>query len=328
MLRISRSRGIPRALSFAAIVLFAVAASGEALGKTRAKKRAVDLDAPIASTLPSAPLAPPVRFFTINDVLAKHDGRKAAGNTKFAALTDGGVASDAAEPQKISPQVSDEPFGLFTFRAPEGLLWVKWRGVEQSMRSEAAAIERCKADSEDCSIAARRFVGIADAARVSDPYARVKSVNRSVNQAIRYVSDFEQHGVADRWTSPLATLASGRGDCEDYAILKYVALRDAGVATEDLKLVLVRDMAVRQDHAVLMVRVDRRWLVLDNRSAMLFETADVRHFMPLFAIDERGVNLFAAPYAARPMHESESDLMPAAALEMGGGTISEAPILL
>lgn len=326
MLRISQSRGIPRALSFAAIVLFAVAVSGEALGKPRTKKR-IDLDAPIASSLPSAPMAPPVRFFTINDVLAKHDGRKVSGDTKFAALNDGNVASDAA-PAKVRPQVSDEPFGLFTFRAPEGLLWVKWRAVEQSMRSEAAAIERCKADGEDCSVAARRFVGMADAARVSDPYARVKSVNRDVNSAIRYVSDFEQHGVADRWTSPLATLATGRGDCEDYAILKYAALREAGMAAEDLKLVLVRDMGVRQDHAVLMVRVDSRWLVLDNRSATLFETADVRHFMPLFAIDERGVNLFAAPYAARPLHESESELMPATSLDIGGDSMSAAPMLL
>lgn len=327
MLRISRLRGIPRALSFAAIVLFAVAASGEALGKTRSKKRALDLDSPITTGLRSAPIAPPVRFFTINDVLAKHDGRKVGGDTKFASLNDGAVASDAAAPAKIRPQVSDEPFGLFTFRAPEGLLWVKWRAVEQSLRSEAEAIERCKADDEACSVAARRFVGIAGAASVADPYARIKSVNRNVNQAIRYVSDFEQHGVADRWSSPLTTLAAGKGDCEDYAILKYVALRAAGVATEDLKLVLVRDTAVRQDHAVLMVRVDQRWLVLDNRSATLFETADVRHFMPLFAIDERGVNLFAAPYAARPMHESESDLMPAASLETSG-SVSELPILL
>ena len=42
-----------------------------------------------------------------------------------------------------------------------------------------------------------------------------------------------------------------RGDCEDYAIAKYVALREAGVARENLQLVLVRDRAVRQDHAVL-----------------------------------------------------------------------------
>ena len=46
--------------------------------------------------------------------------------------------------------------------------------------------------------------------------------------AIRYVSDYAQHGEADRWSAPLATFATGKGDCEDYAIAKYVALREAG----------------------------------------------------------------------------------------------------
>ncbi len=77
-------------------------------------------------------------------------------------------------------------------------------------------------------------------------------------------------------------------------------------------MMLVRDMAVRQDHAVLTVRVDGRWLVLDNRYSRLSETRDLPHFMPLFAIDHKGVSLFAAPYAARPHHESETDMLPAA----------------
>ena len=41
-------------------------------------------------------------------------------------------------------------------------------------------------------------------------------------------SDFTQHGEADRWSAPLATFATAKGDCEDYAIAKYVALREAG----------------------------------------------------------------------------------------------------
>ena len=38
-----------------------------------------------------------------------------------------------------------------------------------------------------------------------------------------------QWGVPDRWSPPLETLATGRGDCEDYAIAKYVALTAAGI---------------------------------------------------------------------------------------------------
>jgi len=42
--------------------------------------------------------------------------------------------------------------------------------------------------------------------------------------------------------------------------------------------------------------------------------------MPLIAIDHRGVSLFAAPYAERPRHESETDILPAAdAVGVAGG---------
>jgi len=50
---------------------------------------------------------------------------------------------------------------------------------------------------------------------------------------------------------PARNLCYREGDCEDYAIAKYVALREAGFPQDDLQLVLVRDRAVRQDHAVL-----------------------------------------------------------------------------
>jgi predicted transglutaminase-like cysteine proteinase len=109
----------------------------------------------------------------------------------------------------------------------------------------------------------------------------------------------EQHGVADLWSAPLASFASGRGDCEDYAIAKYVALRESGVAAEDLRIVLVRDLVVREDHAVLAVRQDERWMILANRSMAPIADSDARSFMPLFALDHDGVKLFAAPYAER-----------------------------
>jgi predicted transglutaminase-like cysteine proteinase len=121
------------------------------------------------------------------------------------------------------------------------------------------------------------------------------------------------------WSPPLETLGAGIGDCEDYAIAKFALLRDAGIAEKDLKVLLVRDTAVRQDHAVLAVRVDGRWLVLDNRRSNLSETRDLPYFMPLFAIDHNGVSLFAAPYAERPRHESETDVLPAADVDATGG---------
>lgn len=321
MLRIRHSRAFPRAFGFVLAAAFAVAPVSFADAKSRPSKAIID-------EAPAMVESAPVRFFTINSVLAKHDNKAGvATQTRVATAIDGEVASDAPAP-KMLPETSDEPFGLFVFRAPEGLLWTKWRAISESMAAEREELDRCRIFREACSASADRFVDIVDSVRSLSDRARIDRVNAMVNNAVRYVSDYAQHGVADRWTAPLATFAAGQGDCEDYAIAKYALLREAGVAETDLRLLLVKDRAVRQDHAVLAVRLDARWLVLDNRRDTPIETADLRHFVPLFTLDSRGVNLFAAPYASRALHESETDMLPASDRAVFGGALRELPAVL
>jgi predicted transglutaminase-like cysteine proteinase len=258
---------------------------------------------------------PPATFFSINAVLAKIDRQRGRGPdaVRLAALPPSNFATDAQAPQKEAPPVGKEPFGLFTFRAPEGMLWRKWRGVEADMAREQAVLDRCRADAEGCPSYAAQFLRLIDAVKSKSGRARLDEANRAVNAAIRYVSDYAQYGEADRWSAPLATFATAKGDCEDYAIAKYVALREAGFPREELRLVLVRDRAVRQDHAVLAAHLDDRWLILDNRRSELLADSDASSFTPLFAINHRGVQLFAAPYAKRPHLPGEIEAAPAAA---------------
>ena len=78
---------------------------------------------------------PPATFFSINAVLAKLDRQRGhgPGAIRLASLTPTNLATDAQPPQKEAPPTGKEPFGLFTFRAPQGMLWRKWRGVEADM---------------------------------------------------------------------------------------------------------------------------------------------------------------------------------------------------
>ncbi len=252
---------------------------------------------PTPSLSVDMPAAAPARYFTINEVLAKRD--RPASSTTLQLANTSTTMTDAA-PSGRNRLPSGEPFGLSTFRAPEGLLWVKWRGVEQQLQAEAKEIAHCRSDRKSCTPQARQFLTLVDSAQARTGRERIEAVNAAVNAAIHYTTDHAQHGVADQWSTPLASLASGRGDCEDYAIAKYAILRAAGVAASDLRLLLVRDRAVRQDHAVLAVREGGRWLVLDNRHQLLAETNMLPQFTPLFALDHDGVSLFAAPYIARP----------------------------
>ena len=260
------------------------------------------------------PARPPATFFSINAVLAKLDRQRGRGPdaVRLASLTPSNVATDATPALKEMSPIGKEPFGLFTFRAPDGMLWRKWRGIETDMAREQVILDRCRADAESCPSHAAQFLRLINAASAKVGRARLEEANRAVNMAIRYVSDQAQHGEADRWSAPLASLATAKGDCEDYAIAKYVALRAAGVARENLQLVLVRDRAVRQDHAVLAARLDDRWLILDNRQSLLIEDSDPSSFMPLFAINHDGVHLFAAPYARRVLPDDQTAAAPAA----------------
>src|SRR5712671_3764368 len=258
---------------------------------------------------------PPATFFSINAVLAKLDRQRGRGPgaIRLAALPPSNFATDAQPPQKEAPAVGKEPFGLFTFRAPEGMLWRKWRSIEADMAKEQTVLDRCREDAESCPSYAAQFLRVIDAVKSKSGRARLDEANRAVNAAIRYVSDYAQHGEADRWSAPLATFATAKGDCEDYAIAKYAALREAGFPEGDLRVVLVRDRAVRQDHAVLAARLDDRWLILDNRRSELLADSDASSFTPLFAINHRGVQLFAAPYVKRPQIAGEVEAAPAAA---------------
>jgi predicted transglutaminase-like cysteine proteinase len=259
--------------------------------------------APIASPPASSQWPAPARFFTINQVLAKRQQAPSGLPGTHLAAIDPKIMSDASA-TPASPTRSDEPFGLFTFRAPDGLLWSKWRAVETDIQAAAPALARCRAEPDRCTPAEARFVAIIKRAEVRQGRAKLELVNERVNATIHYTTDMAQWGVADLWSAPLdangkGSFDTGFGDCEDYAIAKYVALREAGMPAENLRLLLVRDNSVRLDHAVLAAHEDGHWLILDNRWTRLIEDSDARYFTPLFALDGHGVSLFAMPYAAQ-----------------------------
>ena len=169
------------------------------------------------------------------------------------------IAGSISAPAVIAPlarALSGEPFGRKVAMLMDGGLRDKWLGVERQLDDEMLQIALCQEDRRSCrSLPALKLLAIVDAAAARDGRARLGEINRAINLAIRPVSDLVQYGSIDVWSSPLATLARGAGDCEDYAIAKFVALRLAGVAAADLRLVILRDKLRHQDHAVVAARL-------------------------------------------------------------------------
>jgi predicted transglutaminase-like cysteine proteinase len=189
-----------------------------------------------------------------------------------------GALSPAPELREQSSTLA-EPFGVATM---------------PDIGQESEVLARCRDNTKPCPPAAQKFLAVVAEGRAHAGRARIGVINRAINLAIRPTSDLAQWGVEDRWSSPLVTLGSGRGDCEDYAIAKYVALREAGVDENDVRLVIVRDLASGNDHAVVTTRIDDKWIVLDNRRLTLVEDVEMPRVRPLFVLDHAGVKQFAA----------------------------------
>lgn len=94
----------------------------------------------------------------------------------------------------------------------------------------------------------------------ANAWTLLNSVNDQVNRTIQPITDKEHWGVAERWDLP----SDGKGDCEDYALLKQKILIEKGLPSGALLLTVVIDRE-GLGHAVLTAVTDRGDFVLDNQ---------------------------------------------------------------
>jgi predicted transglutaminase-like cysteine proteinase len=219
-----------------------------------------------------------------------------------------------------------EPFGMGISALVKGGVQQKWSGVKKKLPREARMLARCRTNADACTPAAKRFLAVIDKAAAREGWTRIAELNRAINLTIKSVDDMTQYGVRDLWASPLMTFSSGAGDCEDYAIAKYVALHEIGFRDEDLRLVIVHDRAAKEDHAVTAVRYDNRWLILDNKTLDIRQDDSVAQFDPLFVIDSEGVKR-AEARAPKPQNPW-ADASIIAGEPASSGWQSSAPLLL
>lgn len=112
-------------------------------------------------------------------------------------------------------------------------------------------------------------------------------VNRKINEAHPYRSDLEVYGQDDYWATPAEFAAKG-GDCEDFAISKYDALARLGVKDEDMLLLVVKDIATQELHALLQVRHEGNLYVLDSRNNGVHDERYLRYFFIFYGINRLG----------------------------------------
>lgn len=128
----------------------------------------------------------------------------------------------------------------------------------------------------------------------SAEYAQLQAVQARFNRLER-VADIRLWGADEYWATPAELLRAGGGDCEDLAIAKYFALRDAGVPADRLRLVYARVFDTRrriiQPHVVLWYRVAAHadWLVLDSLVNRIQPLAERKDLLPRLTFNEHRV---------------------------------------
>jgi predicted transglutaminase-like cysteine proteinase len=127
----------------------------------------------------------------------------------------------------------------------------------------------------------------------------LKEMARKVNDLANskpYISDNRNWGQSDYWATPVEFLQKG-GDCEDFAIAKYTALRALGVPEERLRVVILHDNVKNIPHAILAVYTDEGIYALDNQIKTLVDANSEGRYRPIFSINRTGWWLHSAPEA-------------------------------
>jgi len=90
----------------------------------------------------------------------------------------------------------------------------------------------------------------------------ITSVNQRVNASVKAVTDADHWGVVDVWGFP----DDGKGDCEDFQLLKRRILAENGLPRRAMRMTVVID-ELGEGHAVLLVRTNQGDYVLDNKTS-------------------------------------------------------------
>ena len=102
-----------------------------------------------------------------------------------------------------------------------------------------------------------------------------------------YKEDIVNWGVEDYWAIPAEFLKKS-GDCEDYAIVKYFTLKELGIPSENMRIVVVRDTVRNLAHAVLAVYLNGDAYILDNLSNAVLSHSRIRQYSPQYSVNEAG----------------------------------------
>lgn len=120
---------------------------------------------------------------------------------------------------------------------------------------------------------------------------QLHAVNAFFNRSLLFIDDSRNWQQVDYWATPVEALLKGAGDCEDYAIAKYLTLRRLGMPSEKLRITYVKALELNQAHMVLTwyATPTSDPLVLDNLISEIRPASQRRDLLPVYAFNAEGL---------------------------------------
>jgi predicted transglutaminase-like cysteine proteinase len=177
-------------------------------------------------------------------------------------------------------------FGTIEYRSDLKAL-PQWMRVLSVAGRQVSEFISCQKGA--CSPTAKSWRQVIDNAKDKSPMEQLRTVNAFFNQW-PYRLDIEVYGTPDHWATP-AEFLKRSGDCEDYSIIKYFALKQIGFKTEKMRIVVVKDSIRNVAHAVLAVYFNETAYILDNLSDLVLPHNKYRHYLPQYSVN--GANRWA-----------------------------------
>lgn len=108
---------------------------------------------------------------------------------------------------------------------------------------------------------------------------------------LKFEDDSEHWQAEDYWATPLETVATNGGDCEDFALGKYFTLIEQGVPEQCLSMMYVKALSLNKAHMVLTYQCNRHdaKLVLDNLTAAIVPADERSDLIPVYSFNTAGL---------------------------------------
>lgn len=143
--------------------------------------------------------------------------------------------------------------------------------------------------------------------RINSPEeTKVIEVNRFYNQ-LEFRSDIKTWKKKDYWASRLEFLGKGQGDCEDYAVAKYLTLMQLGIPEKKLFLTYVKAIGY-PEAAHLVVSYYKAPgtipFVLDNYNKRILPATQRKDLIPVYSFTAKDLYLQKQQRLGRRIHRT------------------------